>query len=112
MNYYEIAPMSVVRNDQSCFTYVSDLDLQPGHLVRIPVGKKQVNGIVIRAVSKPSFETKAVLKLIEQRPLPLRLVKLSEWLSEYYTTHTALVLQTILPSGLQKSRRSSADISG
>ncbi|MFZ2544831.1 MAG: primosomal protein N' [Candidatus Saccharimonadales bacterium] len=105
MHYYEVAPTKIIRSKSDFFTYSSDTELQLGQLVIIEVGKKKLDGVVIKKVSIPKYETKNIISITEQAPLPLPLIKLSLWLSEYYTTHLALVLQTILPRGLQKKRR-------
>lgn len=106
--FYLIAPTSVVRTNEPAFTYHSDTPLAIGTLVRLSVGKRLLNGVVLSVVKqKPSFATKAIAGVIAPRPLPAPLVALAFWLSEYYATHMAIVLQTLLPSGLQKNRRES-----
>jgi primosomal protein N' (replication factor Y) len=107
MQYYLIAPTIVVRNDQPIFTYHNLSSLQIGTIVQISVGKRLVNGVVIAETKKPLFPTKPILKEMTSLPLPRPLVELAEWLSAYYATHLATVLQTILPAGLQKKRRDS-----
>jgi primosomal protein N' (replication factor Y) len=67
-----------------------------------------MNGIVLRAVKdKPKFATKAIGEVIAPQPLPRPLITLAEWLAEYYASHLALVLQTLLPAGINKTRRES-----
>lgn len=106
-----MAPSVVVRATEPAFTYHTDTQLQPGTVVRIPVGKKVVNGIVWQQVSqKPSFTTKPIDGAIADRPLPLPLLELAKWLSEYYATHLATVLQTIMPAGAHKQRRTSKNV--
>lgn len=106
--YYLIAPSAVVRTTDAAYTYHSAAPLAIGTLVRISVGKRLMNGTVIRVVKeKPKFVTKAIGEIIAPQPLPLPLIKLAEWLSAYYATHLALVLQTILPAGINKTRRES-----
>lgn len=105
MHYYEVAPNQIVRANSASFTYASDTALPIGALVAIEVGKKSLIGVILRSVKKPSYDTKLISTVIEDRPLPEQLVKLAQWLSAYYATHLATVLQTILPRGLQKSRR-------
>lgn len=105
MHYYEVAPNQIVRVDNDFFTYSSELLLPIGQIVLIEVGKKQIIGVILRKVSKPSYPTKSILSIIEQTPLPHQLVDLALWLSKYYVTPLATVLQTILPRGLQKKRR-------
>ncbi|HKX73757.1 MAG TPA: primosomal protein N' [Candidatus Saccharimonadales bacterium] len=104
--YYLVAPTTVVRATEPAFTYSSDTELALGTLVRVSVGKKVLNGVVIRAVAqKPSFATKPIEAVLAPDPLPVPLLKLADWLSAYYATHLATVLQTILPSGMHKTRR-------
>lgn len=105
MHYYEVAPIQIIRIDSEFFTYSSDSQLLVGQIVLIEVGKKQVIGVVLRKTSRPTYPTKAVISIIERTPLPHQLVELSLWLSRYYVTPLATVLQTILPRGLQKNRR-------
>jgi primosomal protein N' (replication factor Y) (superfamily II helicase) len=109
--YYLVAPTVVVRADAPAFTYHTAVPLAVGTLVRIPVGKRLVNGVVLQHVpEKPSFVTKPIESIITDRPLPRPLLDLSHWLSEYYATHLATVLQTVLPAGLHKQRRASQEI--
>lgn len=104
--YYLVAPTVVVRANGAAFTYSSGVPLQIGTLVRVSVGKKILSGVVIQKVAqKPNFATKAIASIIIDNPLPEPLVKLALWLSEYYATHLATVLQTLLPAGLHKQRR-------
>lgn len=105
MNYYEVAPNQIVRPGHDVFTYSSEQALVDGQIVTIEVGKKQMIGLVMRAVAKPQYATKSITALIEDTPLPKALINLANWLSQYYVTPLALVLQTLLPRGLQTSRR-------
>lgn len=105
MHYYEVAPNQIIRATSRFFTYSSPSPLEVGQLVVVEVGKKSLTGIILRQVSKPTYDTKEITSVIEQTPLPAPLVSLALWLSDYYTTHLATVLQTLLPRGIQKSRR-------
>ncbi|MDB5187404.1 MAG: hypothetical protein JWM07_876, partial [Candidatus Saccharibacteria bacterium] len=105
MHYYEVAPNQIIRATSASFTYASDAALPIGTLVVIEVGKKSLSGVILRSVAKPKYETKLISSVIEDTPLPEQLILLAEWLSAYYATHLATVLQTILPRGVQKARR-------
>jgi primosomal protein N' (replication factor Y) len=105
MHYYEVAPNQIIRANSASFTYASESTLSIGTLVVIEVGKKSLHGVILRSVTKPSYDTKLISTIIEDTPLPDPLVKLAEWLSAYYATHLATVLQTVLPRGMQKTRR-------
>ncbi len=105
MYYYEVAPNQIVRASSVSFTYSSSEPLLVGQIVNIEVGKKSLVGVILRRVTKPAYETKPISSVIESTALPQPLVSLALWLGEYYATHLATVLQTILPRGLQKTRR-------
>lgn len=104
MHYYEVAPNQIVRAGSSVFTYASEIELSIGQIVVIPIGKKTMVGVICKKVPKPVYETKTILSVIEPTPIPQPLVQLATWLSEYYVTPLATVLQTLLPRGLQKKR--------
>ncbi|MBC7942985.1 primosomal protein N' [Candidatus Saccharibacteria bacterium] len=105
MHYYEVAPNQIVRPGSSVFTYSSELLFSSGQIVVIEVGKKQMVGIVMKSTKKPTYATKPIISVIEQTPLPGQLLDLAAWLSQYYVTPFATVLQTLTPRGLQKTRR-------
>lgn len=105
MHYYEVAPNQIIRAGSTFFTYGSESPLTSGQIVTIEVGKKSLVGIVLRQVSKPSFDVKPITSLVEEVPLPKPILQLAEWLSSYYVTPFATTLQTILPRGLTKARR-------
>lgn len=105
MHYFEVAPNQIIRAGSMFFTYASEQPLPIGQIVTISVGKKTLTGVVFREVSQPSYETKLISSVVEEVALPQPLIELAIWLSRYYDTHLATVLQTILPRGLQKNRR-------
>lgn len=105
MHYYEVAPNRIIRASSASFTYHSKEQFPIGQIVTIEIGKKSVAGIIIDEVKKPAYDTKPISGSIESTPLPLPLVQLSLWLSAYYATHLGVVLQTLLPRGVQKNRR-------
>jgi primosomal protein N' (replication factor Y) len=105
MHYYEVAPNQIVRVGSDSFTYSSDTILKIGQIVLIEIGKKQMVGVVLHEIPKPSYPVKSVIQTIEQTPLPTQLIDLAKWLSKYYITPLATVIQAILPSGIQKNRR-------
>ena len=105
MHYYEVAPNQIFRGGQRTFTYCSTERFSIGQLVRIPVGSKHANGIILSKVTKPEYAVKEIAAPLADVSLPEAYVKLASWLSEYYATPLATVLQTMLPRGLEKKRR-------
>ena len=105
MHYYEVAPRQIIRADQSTFTYSSEQALPNGSIVIVEVGKKSLLGVVVKSAAKPSYVTKPITSVLLDQPLPKPILELALWLSQYYATPLATVLQTILPTGVQKKRR-------
>ncbi|MBR3135357.1 primosomal protein N' [Candidatus Saccharibacteria bacterium] len=103
--YYEVIPLKLFRQDAGVLTYASDLDLQPGQLVHIPLGRFTTTGIIDKKVKKPAIKTKEIKDVIHQTPLPPHLLKSIHWLSEYYLTPLPTIAQMVLPKGLDKNRR-------
>lgn len=106
MKFFEVAPLRIVRANADVFTYHSnDTFISAGQIVLIPVGKKEMQGLVIKEVKKPTYETKPITNVVETSALPKSLIDTAQWVGDYYTTHLATVLQTVLPRGLGKKRR-------
>lgn len=109
MQYYEVAPTKIIRAGSATFTYAYEENLDDGTVVEIEVGKKNLTGVIINKVEKPSYKTKQISRTLENNPLPKPLLKTALWISDYYATPLATVLQTVMPRGIGKKRRSSAD---
>ena len=105
MHYYEVAPNRIIRAGTDTFTYASENKLSIGQLVQVPIGKRHVNGLVMKAVHKPTYDVRPITQVLETVPLPQAQVDLAAWLSRYYATPLATVLQTMLPAGAEKKRR-------
>ena len=104
--YYEVVPQRIVHGSNGVLTYSSSSELAVGSLVTVPVGKKSdIPAVVTNQVTKPKFTTRPITEQIEDRPLPISLVKLADWISQFYATHPVTTWQTILPRGLTKKRR-------
>lgn len=108
MEYYEVSPLRVVHQRHSTLTYHAEQLLQPGQIVAVSVGTKTVPAVVITKTTKPAFETKPIDKIVTNAPLPAPLLRLHTWLAEFYVSHPVAVWQTMLPSGVLKTRRKTA----
>lgn len=100
-----MAICGVVRSDTYSFTYKSNVALKKGLIVRVPVGKKIMSGIVIDKVSRPSFKTKLIGSVVSPHSIPTELLETAHWIANYYAIHPGLVMQTLLPAGITKKRR-------
>lgn len=110
MHYYEVAPTAIVRTTADTFTYGSDDELAIGSIVTVPLGKKILVGVIVSQVKKPDYAIKMIESVVDNEPLPQPLLSTLRWISNYYSTHMATVLQTALPRGLTKKRRDNQKI--
>jgi len=78
----------------------------PGMRVLIPMQKRTVTGVVWEILDQSSLpQVKEIIALLDDRPiLDLDLLKLAQWISQYYLTSLGEVLATMLPPN---SRRES-----
>ena len=92
--YYQIIPLvKISLNKNPYFTYKSEEELPSGTLVLIPFGRKNVKGIVLQKVNKPSFRTKAILKIKTSGLVNSRQLALAEKISNYYYSPLGVVLK-------------------
>ena len=105
MYFYKVAPTTMVRKDSDFFTYSSEQQLLPGQIVKIPVGKKDLIGLILETAPNPDFGTKPIEQIITTRPIPSGLAKTATWLSKYYNTHLSQNIKLLIPSGVDKKRR-------
>lgn len=109
MNYYLIAPAKTFHETDNTLTYASDIPLLIGQIIKIPLGKQETYGIVVEKTQKPDFETKQILSVLYEQPLPKHLLKALFWLHDYYRCPLSTVVQTALPRGILKNRRAAKD---
>lgn len=107
MHYYEVAVSQIIRQNKDSYTYSYETSLPVGTVVRVEIGKKRYDGVIIRQSDKPTYAVKPIQDILQDVPIPTELLQTARWISQYYSTHLAIVLQTILPRGLSKTRRES-----
>jgi primosomal protein N' (replication factor Y) len=104
MNYYEVLVAQEYTAAQSVFTYACDQDLVAMQYVIVPLQKKQATGIVVKKVSKPSFQTKQIVQAFSFGLLPSQQYVL-RFLKDYYAATEAQALQLFLPSYLAQTAK-------
>ena len=92
MYYYLVSPIKIIRADAHSFTYAHPERLPVGALVVIEVGSAQCVGIIMSAVVKPEFTVKEIVQILDDAPVPLPLIQTALWMSSYYHTHLATVM--------------------
>ena len=103
--YIEVLLGKAVGKGASILTYFSSLPLEPGMIVEVPLMRGKAPGVVIKKVAQPDFKCREISRILYSRPLPMHLVKITEWIAEYYATPASGVMGMILPTGVLKKRR-------
>lgn len=106
VKYYLVCPVGVIAGKQDGLTYSAEKEFKVGDIVNIPFGKTSRIGVVLSGVPRPKFATKPIASSIADTFLPDHLLSLAQWISQYYATRLPFVLQSVLPSGISKTRRS------
>lgn len=105
MHYYNVAPTIIIRDSSSSFTYGSDEPIAIGAVVKIPVGSRNLYGIVVKKTNKPSFDVKQIEAIVYAQPIPQQVIATAQWISRYYRCHTSAAYGLLLPRGVAKQRR-------
>lgn len=104
MRYYEVA-LGVKRHWKSAtFTYASEQEIAPTTLVRVPFGRQKKIGFITSVVKKPSFDTKEILKVLDDR-IPNQTVAFLEWYQQYYGLGYGQAVAQIVPEYLTATKK-------
>lgn len=99
MFYYDVSMVGNVGKFYSELTYAHEGELAVGTIVKVPVGKKDSLGVVVKKrYEAPDFECKPISKVVVDTPLPRHLIEVHDWMCRYYATSSGAVWQTFLPA--------------
>lgn len=89
------------------FTYkipTQFIGVLPGCRVYVPFGKRIITGVVVAVKDNSAFKSvKDIIDLLDEKPLlKPGLLKLTEWISEYYMSSWGQAIQLALPKGLDE----------
>lgn len=94
-----------------CFDYIVPEPMpaaSPGMRVRVPFGRRELVGVLIRALDESPVEQvrlKSVLQILDREPvLSASMLSLLQWAADYYHHPLGEVLNTALPSALRQGR--------
>jgi len=87
-------------------------ELQPGHRVLVPLGRRKVVGIVLGAETEiPKHSLKPVEALLDEHPLfSSTQLKFLQWAADYYLCPLGEILKTALPAPLGKIKDKKREI--
>lgn len=75
--------------------------VEPGHLVWVPFGRQQVQGIVVCLAPASPVPTKAMLRLARPEPVvTVAQLAMAAWIAETYVAPLAEAIKLFLPPGL------------
>lgn len=100
--YYRVLIASQRYHGDESLTYASDEKLNIGQIVKAPLGNIAVTGIVVEAVSKPSFAAKALLHSWDV-VVPDTTIRLIWWLSAYYPAALGSITELFTPPAMPKT---------
>lgn len=88
LHYVQVAPCIPLPTGRQSYTYHTQEGLYEGTLVRIPFGKRNIDGVVVQTgVRKPKYPTKAITKITGTVLTPEQL-QFGHWIS--YHMHGSL----------------------
>ena len=106
MRYYEILPLEKIRSEKfPAFTYSSQEKIPLFSLVKIPLRKKSVSGIVWQEVHRPAFPTKSIQKILEENFLQKNQILLAQKISEYYLFPFNEALKLFFPPQIRRKNQ-------
>lgn len=107
-----IAAVKIPKFETSVLSYFSARKLSAGALVRIPLGRQKINGIVIRSkeagtlkmhLKRSQYQLKSITSILSEEPVMSEIqFKLLAWASDYYLFPVPLFAKTMLPPYLAK----------
>lgn len=85
-------------------TYSNVKKLPTGSIVQIELQNELVLGFVSGPTSQPKFKTKPITRVYDLPPLPASLIKLMQWLQEYYPAPLGMLTQQLVPASLPEKQ--------
>jgi primosomal protein N' (replication factor Y) len=110
MRFYFVAVADTAYHKDEPLTYSFETDLSIGTIVEVPIKQKTCVGIVVGASKKPAFKTKAILGILDKKPLPQTSLKFLTWLKSYYPAPSGSTVQLFAPSLLNAKEREAPEI--
>jgi len=77
-------------------------DIEIGKRVLVPFGKRHLTGYIINLSTpiSPPYEIKDILDVLDQNPiLTPEMLRLTQWIAEYYLSYWGEVIESTLPPG-------------
>ena len=100
MYFYEVAVTTNTYHGKDLLTYSSIDQLNIGAIVLVPVRSKDSSAVVIKEVKKPAFNTKGVIRMLTEKPIPKDSIVFMRWLQSYYPSPLSVAASQIISTNL------------
>jgi primosomal protein N' (replication factor Y) len=107
MFYYFVWVRSHKYHGHEPLTYAANERLPSGSIVQVEMRGELVMGIISGSTTQPRFQTKSVTRTFALPPLPAHLLKVAQWLLDYYPAPLGIVSQQLLPGLISEKQLSS-----
>jgi len=97
MHYYEVLVATATYHGSEALTYASAETLSAGAVVRVALRQRSTLGIVLRKVTKPTFEAKPIAAVAPFPPIPAESLQLLKWMYAYYPAPLGAVVRQFVP---------------
>ena len=101
MRYYLVWVRSIRYRGNDALTYQHDGDLAVGTVVRVPLQKEHVLGVIVGRSKRPKFTTKLIEAVIPNQPLPPQIISLAGWITSFYPSSVGVATSLILPKDIR-----------
>jgi primosomal protein N' (replication factor Y) len=100
MFYYFVWVRSHKYHGHEPLTYAANERLSTGSIVQVEMRGELVMGIISGSTTQPRFQTKSVAKVFDLPCLPAHLLKVAQWLLDYYPAPLGIVSQQLVPGAI------------
>jgi len=93
MKYYQVA---LLRSSAPQLTYMSDLAIEVGCLVDVPLKSTTKEAVVVKEVQKPEFQTGKITSVHQHHYTPTQM-EIAKFISEYYFSSFSEAISLFIP---------------
>ncbi len=98
MYYYFVWVRSSRYHGSTPLTYSSNKRLKAGQIIEVELQRQLVLAVISSTTTKPRFKTKGIDRIFDLPPIPSHLLRVSNWLQEYYPAPLGILAQQLLPA--------------
>ena len=103
MNFYEVGVRSSKYHGKMPLTYSSEMEIEIGAIITVPLRSESSLGVIIRKVKEPkNIRTKNVGDVFHGIKLPKPSLELISWIKQYYPSQLSSIIQLFLPAKIHE----------